>query len=164
MRDGPHDRAQREHAPCEPQRGDHRGCDRRVGRATTGATRLAPPPTCRGTSAAPRACTVLATCLRQGTGSEEAPPPPPPPTPPPTHERGEDSEKTARGHGGGGGGAEDRPKRRGERRVTSGKKKKKKKKTPMRQSMGRQEIRHRVYQAPGTSPEGRQLRGIGGDR
>ena len=26
------------------------------------------------------------------------------------------------------------------------------------------EIRHRVYQAPGTSPEGRQLRGIGGDR
>ena len=26
------------------------------------------------------------------------------------------------------------------------------------------EIRYRVYQAPGTSPEGRQLRGIGGDR
>ena len=26
------------------------------------------------------------------------------------------------------------------------------------------EIRHRVYQAPGTSPEGWQLRGIGGDR
>ena len=26
------------------------------------------------------------------------------------------------------------------------------------------EIRHRVYQAPGTSPEGRQLRGIGRDR
>ena len=26
------------------------------------------------------------------------------------------------------------------------------------------EIRHRVYQAPGTSPEGRQLHGIGGDR
>ena len=25
-------------------------------------------------------------------------------------------------------------------------------------------IRHRVYQAPGTSPEGRQLHGIGGDR
>ena len=25
-------------------------------------------------------------------------------------------------------------------------------------------IRHRVYQAPGTSPEGWQLRGIGGDR
>ena len=26
------------------------------------------------------------------------------------------------------------------------------------------EIRHRVYQAPGTTPEGRQLHGIGGDR
>ena len=26
------------------------------------------------------------------------------------------------------------------------------------------EIRHRVYQTPGTSPEGRQLHGIGGDR
>ena len=26
------------------------------------------------------------------------------------------------------------------------------------------EIRHRVYQAPGTSPEGQQLHGIGGDR
>ena len=26
------------------------------------------------------------------------------------------------------------------------------------------EIRHRVYQAPGTSPEGWQLHGIGGDR
>ena len=26
------------------------------------------------------------------------------------------------------------------------------------------EIRHRVYRTPGTSPEGRQLHGIGGDR
>ena len=25
VRDEPHDRAQREHAPCKPQRGDHRG-------------------------------------------------------------------------------------------------------------------------------------------
>ena len=113
VRDGPHDRAQREHAPCKPQRGDHRGCDRRIGRATTGATRLAPPPTCRGTSAAPRACTVLATCLRQGTSSEEAPPPLHPLLlHPPTHERGEDSEKSARGRGGGLG---YRPKRLGER-------------------------------------------------
>ena len=62
VRDRPHDRAQREHAPCKPQQGDHRGCDRTVGRATTGATRLAPPPICRGTSAEPRAYTVLATC------------------------------------------------------------------------------------------------------
>ena len=44
VRDGPHDRAQREHAPCKPQRGDHRGCDRRVGRAMPGGTRQAPPP------------------------------------------------------------------------------------------------------------------------
>ena len=58
------------------------------------------PPICRETSAAPRACTVLATCIRQRTGSEDAPPPPPP-SPPPSQERGEDSEETARGHGDG---------------------------------------------------------------
>ena len=96
VRDGPHDRARRKHAPCKPQRGGHRGCERRVGRATTGATQQPPPP-CRGTSAAPRACAVLATCLRQRTDSEDAPRPPP--SPPPTQERGEDSEETARGHG-----------------------------------------------------------------
>ena len=39
VRDEPHDRAQRKHAPCKPQRGDHRGCNRRKGRVTTGATR-----------------------------------------------------------------------------------------------------------------------------
>ena len=100
VRDGPHDRARRKHAPCKPQRGRHRGCERRVGRAMTGATRQAPPPTSRGTSAAPRACAVLATCLRQRTDSEDAPPPPP--SPPPTQERGADSEETARGQGGGG--------------------------------------------------------------
>ena len=44
VRDEPHDRAPREHAPYKPQRGDHRGCDRRKGRVTTGATRQAPPP------------------------------------------------------------------------------------------------------------------------
>ena len=77
VRDGPHDRARRKHAQCKPQRGGHRGCKRRVGRATTGATRQAPPPPCRGTSAAPRACAVLATCLRQRTDSEGAPPPTP---------------------------------------------------------------------------------------
>ena len=132
--DGPHDRAQREHAPCKPQQGDHRCCDRRRGRVTTGATRQAPPP-CRGTSAAPRACAVLATCLRQRTDSDDAPPPP---SPPPTQERGEDSEETARGLGGG---AEDRPKPRGERREASGrgKKNKKKQRTPTRQSRGRQQ-------------------------
>ena len=106
MRDGPHDRARRKHAPCKPQRGGHRGCERRVGRTTTGATRHAPPP-CRGTSAGPRACAVLAKCLRQRTDSEDAPPPPP--SAPPTQERGEDSEETARGHGGGGRGQTDAP-------------------------------------------------------
>ena len=44
VRDGPHDRARKEHAPCEPQRGDDRGCERRIGGATMGATRHAPPP------------------------------------------------------------------------------------------------------------------------
>ena len=42
-----------------------------------GSHTASPLPTCRGTSAAPRACTVLATCLRQRTGSEDAPPPHP---------------------------------------------------------------------------------------
>ena len=64
----------RKHAPCKPQRGGHPGWERSVGRATTGATRQPPPP-CRGTSAAPRACAVLAMCLRQRTDSEDAPPP-----------------------------------------------------------------------------------------
>ena len=61
VRDGPHDRARREHAPCKPQRGDHRGCERRVGRATTGATRHAPPPPAEGQ--VPRL--VPAACLRR---------------------------------------------------------------------------------------------------
>ena len=99
VRDGPHDHAQREHALCKPQRGDHRGCDRRVGRATTGATRLAPPSPTEGQ--VPRL--VPAPCSRRAyaRGQAARKPPNPPPTPPPTHERGENSEKTARGHGGG---------------------------------------------------------------
>ena len=35
-----------------------------------GSHTASPPPPCRGTSAAPRACAVLATCLRQRTDSE----------------------------------------------------------------------------------------------
>ena len=62
VRDEPHDRAQREHAPCKPRRGDHRGCDRRKGRVTTGATWQAPPhlqrDKCRA-SCLRRACDVL---------------------------------------------------------------------------------------------------------
>ena len=77
VRDGPHDRVRREHAPCKPQRGDHRGCERRVERATTGATRHAPPP-CRGTGAAPRACAVLASCLRHACNEGKTTSPPPP--------------------------------------------------------------------------------------
>ena len=117
VRDEPHDRAQREHAPCKPQRGDDRGCDRRKGRVTTGATWQAPPP-CRGTSAAPRACAVLATCLRQRTDSEDAPPPTPFSSTYPRKGRGQrgDSEGTW-------GWAEDGPKRRKERREASKKKK-----------------------------------------
>ena len=127
VRDGPHHRARRRHAPCKPQRRGHRGSERRVRRATTGATRQALLP-CRGTSAAPRACAVLATCLRRRTDSEGAPPPPPPSSPP-TKERGEDSEGVARGHGGG---TEDRRTCQWKRRAASGgdAKKKEKKKEP----------------------------------
>ena len=78
VRDGPHDRARREHAPCKPQRGDHRGCERRVGRVTTGATRHAPPPLerdrCRATCLC-RACGVPATCVQRR--EDDKPPPPP---------------------------------------------------------------------------------------
>ena len=98
VRDGPHDRARGKHAPCRPRRGGHRGSERRVGRATTGATRRAPLPS-RRTSTAPRASAVPATCLRRRKDSEGAPPSPPP-TPTPTKERGEDSEGMAGGHGG----------------------------------------------------------------
>ena len=119
VRDEPHDRAQREHAPCKPQRGDNWGCDRRKGRVTTGATRQAPPPQqrdkCRA-SCLRRACDVLT----PEDGQRGRPPPAPYSS---THirkgrgQRG-DSEGTW-------GGAEDRPKRRGERREASGEKKNK---------------------------------------
>ena len=132
VRDGSDDRARRKQAPCKPQRGGHRGCERRVGRVTTGARRQAPPP-CRGTSAAPRACAVLATCLRRRTDSEDAPPPTPFSSTHPRKGRGQrgDSEGTSAR-------AEDRPKRRGEGRVVSGRGKKKQR-TPTRQSRNRQQ-------------------------
>ena len=47
---------------------------RTQGRKGDDGSRMASPPPCRGTSAAPRACAVLATCLRQRTDSEGAPP------------------------------------------------------------------------------------------
>ena len=68
------------HTPPHP-----RGCARRVGGATTGDTRHAPPPPCRGTSAAPRACAMLASCLRRACYEGKttwAPPPPTHPRPP----------------------------------------------------------------------------------
>ena len=114
VRDEPHDRAQREHAPCKPQRGDHRGCDRRKGRVTTGATRQAPPPPTEGQ--VPRL--VPAPCLRRAYARGRTARTPPPPAPfSSTHAR------KGRGQRGHGGGAEDRPTRRGEIREASKKKK-----------------------------------------
>ena len=77
VRDGPHDRARRKHAPCKPQRGGHRGCERRVGRATTGATRLAPPPPAEGQvpRLAPTPCSRRAYAKGQ-TARKPAPPTP----------------------------------------------------------------------------------------
>ena len=87
VRDGPHDRARREHAPCKPQRGDHRGCERRVERATTEATRHAPPPPAKGQvpRLVPAPCLRRACDMRATKGRRQAPPPPPPQThtPPP---------------------------------------------------------------------------------
>ena len=132
MRDGPHDRAQREHAPCKPQQGDHRGCDRRVGRATTGATRLAPPPhlqrdKCRA-SCLHRARDVLTPGDRQ----RGSPPPHPLLLHPPT--KGARTARRQRGDMGGGG---RRTYRNAGGRETC--RAVKKKKTPMRQSRGRQQ-------------------------
>ena len=77
VRGGPHDRARRGHAPYGPRRGDHRGCGHGEGKATTGATRHAPPPLqrdqCRA-SCLRRACNVLTPEGRQRGR-------PPPPTP-----------------------------------------------------------------------------------
>ena len=99
VRDGPHDRARREHAPYKPQRGDHRSCERRVGRATTGATRQAPPP---AEGQVPRLVPTPCSRRAYAGGQTARTPPPPPPSPPPAQERGEDSEETPRGQGGGG--------------------------------------------------------------
>ena len=73
----------------------------------TGATRLAPPPPCRGTSAAPLACAVLATCLRQRTDSEDAPPPHPLLPHPP--QKGARTARRRRGDMGGGRGQTETP-------------------------------------------------------
>ena len=99
VRNDPHDRAQGEHAPCKPQRGGRRGCNRRKGRVTTGATRRPPPPPAEGQVP----CLVPAPCFRRAcaVGRTARTPPPPPPTPTPTHKKGEDGGETARGHGGG---------------------------------------------------------------
>ena len=85
MRNGPHDRARRKHAPCRPQRGGHRGCERRVGRATTRATRHAPPPLqTPAEGQVPRL--VPAPCLRsayaRGRTARTTPPHPLSPHPP----------------------------------------------------------------------------------
>ena len=77
VRDEPHDRAQREHAPCKPQRGDHRGCNRRRGRVTTGATQQAPPPQAEGQVPRP----VPAPCLRRACAIGRTARTPPPPGP-----------------------------------------------------------------------------------
>ena len=80
--DRPHDRARREHAPCKPQRGDHQGCERRVQRATTGATRHAPPPAeGQVPRLVPVPCFFRACDMRATKGRRQAPPPVTPPPP-----------------------------------------------------------------------------------
>ena len=107
VRDGPHDRARRKHAPCKPQRGGHQGCECRVGRATTGATRQAPPPPAEGQ--VPRL--VPAPCLRRAyargrTARTPAPPHPLLPHPP---RKGARTARRWRGDMGGGRGQTDAP-------------------------------------------------------
>ena len=126
VRDGPHGRARRKHAPCKPQRGGHRGCERRVGRATTGATRQAPPPLqrdeCRA-SCLRRACDVLTP-----EDGQRGRPPPHPLLPHPPR-KGARTARRWRGDMGGGGQRTDRRAggRDGRRAVETQKKKKKNK-------------------------------------
>ena len=149
VRDGPHDRAQREHAPYKPQRGDHRGCDRRKGGVTTGATWQAPPPPAEG----PVPRLVPAPCLRRAYARGRTARTPPPPTPysstRPRKGRGQrgDGEGTC-------GGAEDRPKRRGERRVASGRGKKKKTKDTNAPQQGQTAGADGTRREPGSTARG----------
>ena len=90
VRDEPHSRARRGRAPCKPRRGDHRGCGRRKAGATKGAARQPPPPPCRGTGAAPRACDARAT-----EGKRQAPPPHHATAPPRVGDAGREGRTTA---------------------------------------------------------------------
>ena len=84
VRDGPHDRARREHAPCKPQQGGPPGVRTQGREGDDGSHTASPPPPCKGTGAAPRACAVLASCLRHACyEGKTTSPPPPPHTPPP---------------------------------------------------------------------------------
>ena len=67
----PHDRARRGRAPCKPRRGDHRGRERRVEGATTGAARHTPPPPAGGRK--PR---LVPATGEQRREYDKAPPPP----------------------------------------------------------------------------------------
>ena len=107
VRYGPDDRVRREHAPCKPPTGGPPVCEHRVGRATTGATRQAPPPAeGQVRRLVPAPCSQRA----YARGQTARMPPPPNPFSPPTQEMGEDSLGDSEGTWGG---AEDRPKRRG---------------------------------------------------
>ena len=86
-----------------------------------------PPPPCRGTSAAPRACAVLATCLRQRTDSEGAPPPLHPRLPHPPR-KGASIARSWRGDMGGGQRTDQHARGRDGRRAVETQKKKKKRK------------------------------------
>ena len=134
VRDEPHDRAQRKHAPCKPQRGNHRGCDRRKGRVMTGATWQAAPP-----AQGQVLRLVPAPCLRRAYARGRTARTPPPPTPfSSTHPRkGRGQRGDSEGTWGGGGQRTDR--NAGGRDERRAKKKKKKQRTPTRQSRGRQQ-------------------------
>ena len=89
-----------------------------------------PPPPCGGTSAAPRACAVLATCLRHRTDIETPPPPHPLLLHPPKK-----GARTARRRRGDMGGGQRTDRNAGETRGEQ----EKKQRTPTRQSRGRQQ-------------------------
>ena len=85
VRDGPHDRARRKHAPCKPQRGGAPG-ERTQGRKGDDGSHTASPPPPPAEGQVPRL--VPAPCLRRAYARGRTARTPPPPTPfSPTHPR-----------------------------------------------------------------------------
>ena len=170
VRDGPHDRPRREHAPCNPQAGGLPGEQTQGRKGEDGSHTASPPPPLQRDK-------CLASCLHRA-GDVLTPEHRQRGRPPPTHfsptnpGKGRGQQADSEGLWGG---AEDRPKRRGKRRAASGgdarqpepKKKKEQQSKTTRQSRDRKQGRRGYGRNQGARkgvrergiPRGRQRRG-----